>query len=274
LSPTDGKIEIEVDRGNLEARARVPADGEMVRNIGFAIILLAGSGLAQGARDLSGTWTFTHDSDQFRGWIVLHQSGDILRGTWHTSRGKSEPDTEVTGRVDGASVTLWRFIGDSRQIYSLTRSADGDRLDGFGDGFFLNHTNLDMVRSRPPAASKTAAAQPVARKQPDAAPADISGRWIFTHDHDRFRGTILLSQQGSEITGTWHTGMGKTEPDTQVFGKIQGSTVTLWRFFDDAQQVFQLTLSPDRSRLDGFGDGFFLNHTNLNLLRTAGPSGR
>ena len=67
---------------------------------------------------------------------MLSQSGAILRGTWHTSRGKVEPDDTVTGRVDGNVVTLWRFIGDNRQSFALTLSPDGDRLDGFGDGFF------------------------------------------------------------------------------------------------------------------------------------------
>ena len=57
-------------------------------------------------------------------------------------------------------------------------------------------------------------------------------------------------------------------------GRIDGNTVTLWRFIGDAQQHYVLTLSTDRSRLDGFGDGFFLNHTNLNMLRVveAAPS--
>jgi hypothetical protein len=78
---------------------------------------------------------------------VLRQSGSTFAGTWHTSRGKSEPDDQVTGRVDGNTVTLWRFIGNNKQSFVLTLSADGNRLDGFGDGFFLNHTNLNMVRS-------------------------------------------------------------------------------------------------------------------------------
>src|SRR5258708_25198411 len=59
--------------------------------------------LAQGPQDLSGIWSFTHFDDRFQGWVTLQQSGSTLQGTWHTSSGKSEPDTPVTGSVDGAA---------------------------------------------------------------------------------------------------------------------------------------------------------------------------
>jgi hypothetical protein len=106
---------------------------------------------------LSGTWSFTHFDDRFQGWITLSQSGSTLEGTWHTSSGKSEPDTPVTGSVDGAAVTLQRSLGSNQQSYTLTLSADGDRLDGFGEGYFLHHTNLNMTRSE---AAKPATAPP------------------------------------------------------------------------------------------------------------------
>ena len=96
---------------------------------------------------LSGTWRFTHFDDRFQGWITLRQSGSTLEGTWHTSVGKSEPDTPVTGSVEGTAVTLKRSLGSNEQTYSLTLSADGNQLDGFGEGFFLHHTNLNMTRS-------------------------------------------------------------------------------------------------------------------------------
>jgi hypothetical protein len=48
--------------------------------------------------------------------------------------------------VDGTTVTFTRLVG-SNQTFVLTLSADGNRLDGFGDGFFLNHANLDMQRA-------------------------------------------------------------------------------------------------------------------------------
>jgi hypothetical protein len=105
---------------------------------------------ATGHRDLSGTWSFTHFDDRFQGWITLSQSGSTLQGTWHTSSGKSEPDTSVTGSVDEAAVTLSRSLGSNQQSYSLTLSSDGNRLDGFGEGFFLHHTNLNMTRSGAP----------------------------------------------------------------------------------------------------------------------------
>ena len=102
---------------------------------------------APGPHDLSGTWTFTHFDDRFQGSITLQQSGSTLQGTWHTSSGKSEPDTPVTGSVDGAAVTLRRSLGRNQQTYTLTLSADGNGLDGFGEGYFLHHTNLDMTRT-------------------------------------------------------------------------------------------------------------------------------
>jgi len=113
--------------------------------------------LAHGPQDLSGTWSFTHFDDRFQGSITLQQSGSTLQGTWHTSSGKSEPDTPVTGSVDGAAVTLRRSIGPNQQSYALTLSADGNGLDGFGEGYFLHHTNLNMTRN---GAAKPATAPP------------------------------------------------------------------------------------------------------------------
>lgn len=113
--------------------------------------------LAQGPQDLSGNWSFTHFDDRFQGSITLQQSGSTLQGTWHTSSGKSEPDTLLTGSVDGAAVTLRRSLGPNQQSYALTLSADGNRLDGFGEGYFLHHTNLNMTRS---GAAKPATAPP------------------------------------------------------------------------------------------------------------------
>ncbi len=245
----------------------------MTRYCIAAMILFACTGFAQEIPDLTGTWGFTHWDDRFGGRIAIHQSGPTFRGTWHTSRGKSEPDDEVTGRIDGNTVTLWRFIGNNRQSFVLTLSDDGNRLDGFGDGFFLNHTNLNMQRSGTKAASPTAV-QKDRRNTAAAAPADLSGLWAFTCCNDRFQGTVTLRQDGSDVSGTWHTSKGKSEPDDAVSGRIEGNTITLWRFIGDAQQHYVLTLSADRSRLDGFGDGFFLNHTNLSMLRVVDPGAR
>jgi len=101
----------------------------------------------QSTKSLSGTWSFTHFDDRFQGEIALRQSGSALEGTWHTSSGKSEPDTLVTGSVNGGAVTLKRLLGSNQQSYALTLSADGNRLDGFGEGYFLHHTNLNMTRN-------------------------------------------------------------------------------------------------------------------------------
>jgi hypothetical protein len=236
-----------------------------------ALMLCCCAGFAQTSTDLSGTWGFTSANDRFQGWVVIHQSGPTFSGTWHTSHGKVEPDDDVTGRIDGNTVTLWRFIGDNRQSFALTLSADGNRLDGFGEGFFLNHTNLNMQRGGTSETSAPTSAATVRKGRANATAAaavDLSGLWVFTHFNDRFQGTVQLRKQEPYFTGTWHTSKGKTEPDDTVSVRVEGNTVWLWRFIGgNAQQHFVLTLSPDRSRLDGFGDGFFLNHTNLNMQR-------
>jgi len=171
----------------------------MLRYCFAAMIPYACAAFAQPVVDLSGTWGFTHFDDRFQGWIVIHQSGNTFRGTWHTSRGKDEPDDQITGRIDGNTVTLWRFIGNNRQSYVLTLSADGNRLDGFGDGFFLNHTNLNMLRGAASAASPAASATTVQKHRRNtaaAAPIDLSGLWAFTCANDRFQGTVTLRQEG------------------------------------------------------------------------------
>jgi hypothetical protein len=113
---------------------------------------------AQAVTDLSGVWAFTHAEARFEGTIVLRQTGSVFTGTWHTSTGKSEPDSSLAGRVAGNTVSFTRSVG-SNQNFVLTLSADGNRLDGFGDGFFLNHTNLNMQRTSGAAPSATAARQ-------------------------------------------------------------------------------------------------------------------
>src|SRR5258708_38275535 len=93
--------------------------------------------LAQGPQDLSGIWSFTHFDDRFQGWVTLQQSGSTLQGTWHTSSGKSEPDTPVTGSVDGAAVTPSRSLRPNQQNYPFTLPAEGQPRDGFCGGCFF-----------------------------------------------------------------------------------------------------------------------------------------
>jgi len=117
--------------------------------------------------------------------------------------------------------------------------------------------------------------QEVKQSFPAAPPArpqslsDLSGEWLFTHQQGRFQGTVIMSQTGSVITGTWHTGAGKSEADTRIAGRLDGNVLTFTRFVG-SNQTFVMTISADGKRLDGFGDGFFLNHTNLNMQRGAG----
>ncbi|HTS25501.1 MAG TPA: hypothetical protein VMH81_06485 [Bryobacteraceae bacterium] len=108
---------------------------------------------------------------------------------------------------------------------------------------------------------------------PETSARNVTGLWAFTHVNDRFRGTISLRQSGPVVTGIWHTSYGKTEPDDQVSGQIEGDTVYLTRFIagSDLKQEYVLQVSPDGTRIDGFGEGFGLQHSNLNM-RPAGRS--
>ena len=100
----------------------------------------------QNPKDLSGTWSFTHLDNRFQGWITLRQTGSTLEGTWHTSSGKSEPDTLVTGNVDGTAVTLRRTLGENQQTYALILSSDGNELDGFGRLFLAPHKSQQGIK--------------------------------------------------------------------------------------------------------------------------------
>jgi len=237
----------------------------MLRHLVAAIVAATSAACAA---DISGRWDFTHADDRFRGTVVLRQSGSSLAGTWHTSTGKKEADTPIAGRIDNSTVTLTRSIGDARQVYVLTLSKDGRRLDGFGEGFFLSHTNLNMQRRAVISSTKKPerSAAPTEDGPLAAAEVSLSGTWTFTHDNGRFEGIIMLGEDGPELAGTWHTTTGKSERDTSVAGRIDGRTVRLTRFIGTARQDYVLTLYGG-DRLYRFGEGFFLNYTVLDMQR-------
>jgi hypothetical protein len=203
--------------------------------------------------DVTGKWLFRHEGNKFQGAITLEQTGPDVRGTWHTEIGKSEPDTELVGRVERNILYLKRLFQGGSQTYVLAISPDGSRIDGigFGWGFDGSHINLNMRK-----AGVTMA--PII---------DISGSWIFRHDADHFQGTIALKQSGAEVVGTWHTAAGGPEPDTEVSGQVEGDTLYLRRSLGDAEQRYVLTISADGNRIDGFGYLWLLNHTDLSLTR-------
>src|SRR5258708_14626233 len=95
--------------------------------------------LAQGPQDLSGIWSFTHFDDRFQGWVTLQQSGSTLQGTWHTSSGKSEPDTPVTGSVDGAAGHASRRPPPHLQALDFSLVADDTPRHCALDGCLLPH---------------------------------------------------------------------------------------------------------------------------------------
>jgi hypothetical protein len=100
-----------------------------------------------GRGNVTGTWAFTHVSGRFSGLIALEQSGTSVAGTWRTEVGKSEPDTPLTGHIEGDVLYLTRMIGNLRQDYVLVKSPDGNRLDGYGEGWGIQHGNLNLSRA-------------------------------------------------------------------------------------------------------------------------------
>ena len=216
-----------------------------------AAVVLAFATVAAGApliADVSGTWIFTHAGDRFQGRITLEQTGSAVTGTWHTSVGKTDADCPLSGRVTGYTLYLTRFIGDQTQRYVLTVAKGGSRIDGFGDGFFLSHTNLNMWRTLPPRV-------------------DLTGEWYFWHVGDRFQGTIILKQSESVVAGRWHTEIGKSEADSVLSGVVDGDKVYVTRYMGGSQQEFVLTVSAEGTQLRGFGDGWGINHANLDMRR-------
>ena len=99
------------------------------------------------ATDLTGTWYFEHCNNQHRGYIKLKQSGNLITGIWHTTS-KKDDDNPVVGRVYGNTVALRRYKiwGNNEQTFNLSILEGGKQLYGYGEGFFLNHSDLNMRR--------------------------------------------------------------------------------------------------------------------------------
>lgn len=127
------------------------------------------------------------------------------------------------------------------------------------------------VKQYVPAAFNAPAPDSPAPASPGPIASGVSGTWAFTHADGRFQGVVEFRQNGSAITGTWHT-TSRAEADSAIAGRIDGNTVTFTRFVG-SNQNFVLTLSADGSRLDGFGEGWFLNHSNLNMQRAVATVG-
>ena len=126
-------------------------------------------------RNVSGGWTFTHVNGRFTGTITLEQTGVTLRGTWHTATGKVEADSALAGRLERSTVYLTRTFGNLKQEYVLTVSSDGERIEGYGDGWGVRHGDLMLRRmgragSGPAAATISGSAPPRAQAPADAGP--------------------------------------------------------------------------------------------------------
>jgi hypothetical protein len=108
---------------------------------------------------------------------------------------------------------------------------------------------------------------------------DLSGTWYFSSSwRDWHSGRITLQQTGTRLTGMWHTDVGKKEDDLPLFGEIAGKTVYLTRYGiwgkSENQNRFTLSLLNGGNQLFGYGEGFFINHADLNMARAAGSSAK
>ena len=108
-------------------------------------------GLKTNAPDLTGNWYFEIDHNQHRGYIRLQQSGTLITGVWHTTS-KQEEDTPVVGQIYGNRVVMRRskVWGSHDQDFDLEILSNGIQLYGYGEGFFLHHTDLNMRRVSEP----------------------------------------------------------------------------------------------------------------------------
>jgi hypothetical protein len=101
---------------------------------------------------------------------------------------------------------------------------------------------------------------------------DVSGTWVFSSTwRDWHKGTITLKQDGTKLTGMWHTVEGKKEDDLPLFGEVVGDTVYITRYGiwgkTENQNKFTLNMYRDGKQLFGYGEGFFIHHADLNMAR-------
>jgi choice-of-anchor C domain-containing protein len=109
----------------------------------------AAAGAQSQRRNVTGLWAFTLKTGfgVKQGYVKLTQSGDELTGVYRTTVGeKGEQETEVEGRVLGDNVFFTRKTAFQGQTYTMVLSDDGNSMDGYGDGWFLNHSSTNMVR--------------------------------------------------------------------------------------------------------------------------------
>jgi hypothetical protein len=169
---------------------------------------------------------------------------------------------ESPGRDAYANPVLWKKIAEVNSSMRM-REYPAPREPEY-------YRQIDVVLRQPLASGNTKAEITFLVHNPQGVEPriNVSGTWAFTHGDGRFQGLIQLKESEWGVTGTWRTTKGKVEPDDQVVCLIEGRTVQLTRYIGrQFHQTFVLTLSNDGNRLDGFGEGYFLNHTNLNMQR-------
>lgn len=80
----------------------------------FCTVLLFGLSLAASAADLTGTWSFTVETDAGSGTptFTFKQAGDKLTGTYSGQLGEAK----VEGKVNGSNVEFWFEIEQGEKI--------------------------------------------------------------------------------------------------------------------------------------------------------------
>ncbi len=233
--------------------------------------------------NVAGTWNFAlvgFMGEVFRGHVIMHQAGDKITGIYQTTSRK-EDQTEITGLVEGDTVFLKRFAGDG-QNYTLTLAPDGKHLEGPGRGWFVDNASMNMLKVREDA--PLAVAQATTQSTTDSgatkgksavvnpSKVDLSGAWYFSSTwRDWQSGRITLKQSGTQLTGMWHIIKGTKQEDLPLFGNIVDNTVylTMYNIWGkrENQNKFTLSLLNGGNQLFGYGEGFFINHADLNMAR-------
>ena len=271
-----------VGASNLPTNIASPADSSATKEKSAVVNRSKATSKANRV-DLSGTWYFSSTwRDWHSGRITLKQTGTKLTGMWHTDVGKKEEDLPLFGEIAGKTVYLTKYMiwgkYENQNRFTLSLANGGNQLFGYGEGFFLNHADLNMARAAGSSAKGGSKVSEVAaQSQPTKVNTpDVSGSWYFTSTwRDWHKGRIVLQQNGTKLTGMWHTIDGKREEDLPLFGEVVGNTVyitkyNIWGKYEN-QNKFTLSLSNGGNQLFGYGEGFFLNHADLNMARADQP---
>ena len=203
--------------------------------------------------DILGVWDVsvsTPEGQNRSAPLVLKKETDKIVGTFSSSQGDQPVEAELTGN----KVTIWFSVRTRNGPLSITMkgTADASTMKGtmdFGD------------RGQGQWSAERAAAAPVS--QGTAAPADVTGTWVFQVETTAASGTptMTFKHDGGKLTGQYTGQLG----EAPITGTVKGNAVEF--SFDLRIQDTQLhttysgTIDKDSMKstvnLVGIGEGTF-----------------